>query len=98
MTAAELQNLCRSRCLRGWSKLRRDGLLAFVKRELGSALRMMQILYRETTGPPTGAEAAGSSAVADASRTERLLLLLLRHLGVPQEDVEAAWLGSQEPP
>ena len=89
MTAGELQTLCRKRRLRGWSRLRRDDLLAFVKRELGPELKAMQILQQEQ------AEDAPDTH-ADASRTERLLLLVLRHLDVPPDEVEAAWQGPNE--
>lgn len=97
MTAGELQNLCRRKRLRGWSKLRRDDLLAFVKRELGPELEAMRILHGEKAEAQARAKAAGTPPPADANRTERLLLLVLSHLGVPQEDVHAAWLGSQDP-
>lgn len=89
MTAGELQTLCRKRQLRGWSRLRRDDLLAFVKRELGPELKAMQILQQEQ------AEDAPDTHT-DASRTERLLLLVLRHLDVPPDEVEAAWRGPNE--
>lgn len=90
MTAGELQTLCRKRRLRGWSRLRRDDLLAFVKRELGPELKAMQILQQEQ------AEDAPPDTHADANRTERLLLLVLRHLDVPADEVEAAWRGPNE--
>ena len=90
MTAGELQKLCRKRRLRGWSRLRRDDLLAFVKRELGSELKAMQILQQEQ------AEDAPPDTHADANRIERLLLLVLRHLDVPPDEVEAAWRGPNE--
>lgn len=96
MTAGELQMLCRKRRLRGWSKLRRDDLLAFVKQELGSELQAMQMLQREPTNhsPETHLDAVGTPA--DANRMERLLLLVLRHLDVPLDEVEAAWRGPHE--
>jgi hypothetical protein len=90
MTAGELQTLCRKRRLRGWSKLRRDDLLAFVKQELGPEIKAMQILQQD-------AQPDGSETPADASRTERLLLLVLRHLDVPPDEVEAAWRGPGKP-
>jgi hypothetical protein len=79
LTAVELQNLCRQQGLRGWSKLRRSELIAFLQ-ERGHA-----------------AEAPGSAAAPslpyppEASRTERLLLLLLRQLGTTTEAIDAAW-------
>jgi len=92
MTAGELQTLCRKKRLRGWSKLRRDELLAFVKQKLGPELRAMRILHQQQAGLPD-ADLAGSDAPADASRTERLLLLVLRQLEVPPDMVNAAWRG-----
>jgi hypothetical protein len=96
MTKGELQTLCRKRRLRGWSKLRRDDLLAFVKQELGPELKAMQILQQEQTETAPGSHFDGSSPQADASRTERLLLLVLRHLDVAADEVEAAWRGPNE--
>lgn len=96
MTAGELQTLCRKRRLRGWSKLRRDDLLAFVKQQLGPELLAMQILQQEQTEMPPDSDHEGSGTPADASRTERLLLLVLRHLDVPPDEVKAAWRGPHE--
>ncbi len=78
MSMAELQDLCRRQHLRGWSKLRRAQLLVFLKEQLG---------------PEPQADHTATSVPADATRTERLLVLLLQHLGVPQERVDAAWWG-----
>lgn len=94
LTAGELQSLCRKRRLRGWSKLRRDDLLNFVKEKLGPELQAMQILHQEQAEASPQAAGDSSATPADASRTERLLLLLLQHLGVAPDDVEKAWLGS----
>jgi hypothetical protein len=113
MSAGELQALCRSRRLRGWSKLRRDELLAFVKGELGHELELMRQLHKESLPEAGAAEAAAAAAAeaaaapqtdrpdpmawaADASRSERLLLLLLQHLNVPQEQIQAAWQDCDE--
>ena len=71
------------RQLRGWSHLRRDDLLAFVKQQLAADL-------------VPAAEPQVMGAPPEASCSERLLWLVLRHLGVPQEEVEAAWLGPAE--
>ena len=79
MTTAELRDLCRRQRLRGWSKLRRAELLIFL---------------REQVGPELQANSFPNTIPADAKRTERLLLLLLQHLGVPQEQVDAAWRGA----
>jgi putative component of toxin-antitoxin plasmid stabilization module len=105
MTAAELKNVCRSRHLRGWSNLRRDDLLAFVKQQLASEIKISHILQRQKVDQATdeATDEATSEGVAesqadrgpgypvDASRTERLLLLLLQHLNVPQEQIQTAW-------
>jgi hypothetical protein len=97
MTVAELQNLCRSRRLRGWSKLRRDDLLAFVKQQLASEIELSHILQPQQVdeATPEGLAQAqadrGPGYPHDASRTERLLLLLLQHLNVPPEQIQTAW-------
>ena len=92
MTVSELKSLCRQKQFRGWSQLRRDDLLAFVKLQLAAT----PIQHQEPAAGAPEAEATGIGTPADASRTERLLLLVLRHLGVPQEEVEATWLGLAE--
>ena len=75
--------------------MRREALLAFLRHELGPALT-------DTGGledsPPQAlnrrsAENPDAAVRSDATRTERLLLLVLSHLGVPPEVVEAAWTG-----
>ena len=81
LSKAELQALCREHGLRGWSRLRQPDLLAFVKQHLQSA------------PPPDPAEVPAPLDITDASRTQRLLLLLLDHLGVAPEAVQAAWRG-----
>ncbi|MFZ0407445.1 MAG: hypothetical protein WAM11_04955 [Cyanobium sp.] len=95
MTAGELRDLCRRQRLRGWSKLRREELLAFVQQNLGAELEAMRILRQEPAEEEARQEAAdaGNGVPTDASRTERLLLLLLHHLGVAPAQVEAAWQG-----
>lgn len=79
LSKGELQALCREHQLRGWSRLRHDELLAFVKQHL------------DPLSAPAGVTDATDTT--DASRTERLLLLLLDHLGVAPEVVQAAWRG-----
>jgi hypothetical protein len=76
--------------------LRRDDLLAFMKWELGPELKAMQILQQEQTETAPGSHFDGSSLPADASRSERLLLLVLRHLDVAADEVDAAWRGPHE--
>ena len=95
LTNKELQALCRQKGLRGWSKLKRQELIAFLQEELGPELDAMQILRQEPITPTSSATADATVPPLDASRTERLLLLLLQHLGVPQADVDAAWRGPQ---
>ncbi|MFN7899222.1 MAG: hypothetical protein ACK5N0_06080 [Synechococcaceae cyanobacterium] len=105
MTASELKDVCRSRHLRGWSNLRRDELLAFVKQQLASEIEISHILQRQQVDeathdaphevtPERVAELQadpGPGFPHDASRTERLLLLLLRHLDVPLDQLQEAW-------
>ncbi|MFM1797946.1 MAG: hypothetical protein RLZZ117_224 [Cyanobacteriota bacterium] len=97
MTAGELKNLCRSRRLRGWSKLRRDDLLTLVKQHLAREIEISPILRQQKVDEATldgtvQAQADGALGYPDdASRTERLLLLLLQHLNVPQEQIQTAW-------
>jgi len=101
MTAGELRNLCRSRRLRGWSKLRRDDLLAFVKQQLAREIEISHILQQQQVDEATVeansdgiTHAQPDSALGypdDASRTERLLLLLLRHLDVSPVQLQEAW-------
>ena len=81
LSKAELQALCRQHRLRGWSRLRHPNLLAFVAQHLQS--RPPQAPVEDTAAIDTTA----------ASRSERLLLLLLDHLGVAPEAVQAAWRG-----
>jgi len=77
LTAGELQDLCRQNRLRGWSKLRRSDLIAFLRERLGPQL--------QTPSSPA------TSYPSDASRLERLLLLLLRQLGTASEAIDDAW-------
>jgi hypothetical protein len=78
LTAGELQDLCRQNRLRGWSKLKRSDLIAFLRERLGPQLQ----------APPSG---PATSYPSDASRLERLLLLLLRQLGTASEVIDDAW-------
>ena len=85
LTAGELQNLCRQQGLRGWSKLRRSELIAFLQ-ERGHAA--------EAPGP---AAAPSLPYPPEANRTQRLLLLLLRQLGTTTEAIDAAWWDPGQP-
>jgi hypothetical protein len=86
MTAKGLQNLCRLNKLKGWSKLKRGELIAFLKQKLGAECKPSVNLSQEGEDPP-------SAYPPDANRTERLLLLLLRHLNTPPAEVTEAWDG-----
>ena len=79
LTAGELQNICRQQRLRGWSKLRRSELIAFLKDRFGTELKAPTI--------------SAPSYPHDANRLERLLLLLLRQLGTATEAIDDAWQG-----
>ncbi|MCX5931492.1 MAG: hypothetical protein NTW83_06600 [Cyanobacteria bacterium] len=82
LSKEQLQGLCRQHKLKGWSKLRRDPLLAFVAAALAQA-------SAHSSGSPTPLEASLSPAAI--SRIERLLLLLLQHLAVSPEQIQEAW-------
>lgn len=82
LTAGELQNICRQQRLRGWSKLRRSELITFLQERLSIELEA-----------PT---APALSFPRDASRIERLLLLMLRQLGTATEAIDDAWQGPVE--
>jgi hypothetical protein len=77
LTAGELQDLCRQNRLRGWSKLRRSDLIAFLRERL----------VPQVQAPSSPA----TSYPSDANRLERLLLLLLRQLGTTSEAIDDAW-------
>ena len=101
MTVSELKSLCRQKQFRGWSQLRRDDLLAFVKLQLAHEIEISHNLQHQQVDEATDeatleglAQAQADSALGypdDASRTERLLLLLLRHLDVPPDQLQEAW-------
>ena len=82
LTAGELQNICRQQRLRGWSKLRRSELIAFLQERMGTELEAPTI-----PEPPYP---------RDANRIERLLLLLLRQLGTATEVINDAWHESRD--
>ncbi|MBD2551072.1 hypothetical protein H6G65_16060 [Microcystis elabens FACHB-917] len=85
LTAGELQNLCRKQRLRGWSKLRRSELIAFLQERGHAAEAPAAVAVPSLPYPP------------EASRTERLLLLLLRQLGTTTEAIEGAWWDPGQP-
>jgi hypothetical protein len=82
LTARELQDICRREGFRGWSKLRRSELISFLHERLGPDL--------QTPTDPA------PSFPRDASRIERLLLLILRQLGTATEVIDDAWQGPVE--
>ena len=79
LTAGELQNICRQQRFRGWSKLRRNQLIAFLQERMGTQLEASTI-----PEPPYP---------RDANRIERLLLLLLQKLGTASDVINDAWQG-----
>ena len=72
-----MQNICRQQRLRGWSKLRRNQLIAFLQERMGTELEAPTI--------------PAPSYPSDANRIERLLLLLLQKLGTSTEAINVAW-------
>lgn len=88
LSKADLQGLCRQHQLRGWSRLRQPELLAFVRQHLEPSPGPERVTPTSDASPNVASREA-------ASRTERLLLLLLEHLGVPPEAVQAAWRGDR---
>ena len=72
-----MQNICRQQRLRGWSKLRRNQLIAFLQERMGTELEAPTI--------------PAPFYPSDANRIERLLLLLLQKLGTSTEAIDVAW-------
>lgn len=85
---ADLKTICRDHHLKGWSRLRREELIVFLERHL--APECEQASSQPSEGNPN-AESLGFTAPADASRSERLMLLLLNHLQMPPEAIAEAW-------
>jgi hypothetical protein len=99
LSSAELHNLCRHHRLRGWSKLRRSELIAFLQQELGPELQAPGEFPASQDDRETREAAASKgprpSFPTNANRIERLLLLLLRQLGTDSAFIEEAWGESQ---
>jgi hypothetical protein len=97
LSKEELQALCRQHKLKGWSKLRREPLIAFVASALFPAQAPSEATEPSEPTEPTGPVPAAPAAFnpADASRSERLLLLLLEHLAVSPQLVAEAWEGTK---
>ena len=70
MSKGELQALCRSRRLRGWSNLRRDDLLAFVKDKLGRDIEMSRLLHQQSLAEATPAESTAEAAGPEPNRPD----------------------------
>ncbi|MCX5944352.1 MAG: hypothetical protein NTZ53_03390 [Cyanobacteria bacterium] len=84
-----LRDLCRQHKLTGWSRLRRDLLIDLLKKSIATDPEdspERELLTNATSQP-------GSVRREAASRSERLLLLLLDHLQVPPLLIEDAWQG-----
>lgn len=97
LTTTELHDICRKRRLKRWSKLRRADLIAFLQEELGPELYLFGDLSNErlANSEPEGEDSQTAlSYPRDASRSERLLLLVLSKLEVSAEELDAAWQGS----
>jgi hypothetical protein len=89
LSKEELKTLCRQHKLTGWSKLRRESLIDLLTRSLVQPLGDSLPLDSQSGSPPP----SGSFSHEGASRSERLLLLLLDHLQVPAQRIEQAWQG-----
>jgi hypothetical protein len=91
LSKEKLKALCRQHKLTGWSKLRRESLIDLLTRSLvqppGESLPL-----DSPPGAPSPSP-SGSFSYKGASRSERLLLLLLDHLQVPAQRIEQAWQG-----
>ena len=87
LSKKELQNICRENKLKGWSKLRQKDLISFLKKNIAS----------EANSHSSDEDNLTSSIYpADSNRTERLLILLLRQINTPQEDINTAWFSSSK--
>jgi hypothetical protein len=89
LSKEQLRDLCRQQKLKGWSKLRRELLIALLKQFFDQP-------QGESPSPAPLADATtqgGSFNRDEASRMERLLLLLLDHLQVSPLLIEDAWRG-----
>jgi hypothetical protein len=83
LTAREWQDICRRHGFRGWSKLRRSDLIAFLQERLGTE--------------PEASASPAPSYPHDANRIERLLLLLLGQLRTATEAIDDAWRLPENP-
>ena len=87
LSKKELQKICRENKLKGWSKLRQKDLISFLKKNIAS----------EANSHSSDEDNRTSSIYpADSNRTERLLILLLRQINTPQEDINTAWFSSSK--
>ena len=87
LSKKELQNICRENKLKGWSKLHQKDLIGFLKKNIAS----------EANSHSSDEDNLTSSIYpADSNQTERLLILLLRQINTPQEDINTAWFSSSK--
>ena len=88
LSKKELQNICRENKLKGWSKLRQKDLISFLKKHITS----------EASSHNSSVDDHRPSSIypSDSNRTERLLILLLRQINTPQEDINTAWFSSSK--
>ena len=86
LSKKELQNICREKKLKGWSKLRQKELIKFLEKNIAV--------------PSNSSDSVKDHSPAiypkDSNRSERLLMLLLRQLKTPQEDIDNAWFSNSE--
>ena len=108
LTNEQLKSLCRQRQLRGWSKLRRQGLLDFLYQH--SQAIPDQADQRSASGHDSSDTNTSNQGIrpvpvdgqtrvsypVDACRIERLLLLLLQQVGTDHDVVMAAWHGAEQ--
>ena len=87
LSKKELQKICRENKLKGWSKLRQKDLISFLKKNIASEANSHSSDEDHCTA---------SIYPADSNRTERLLILLLRQINTPQEDINTAWFSSSK--
>ena len=89
LSKKELQKICRENKLKGWSKLRQKDLISFLKNKN---------ITSEASSHNSSVDDHRPSSIypADSNRTERLLILLLRQINTPQEDINTAWFSSSK--
>lgn len=98
LSKEELRSICRQHKLRRWSHFNRSQLIAFLRENLKATANDNDSLGAENDAsqsrqgsPRSFTNARANSYPTDATRAERLLLLLLKHMGVAPAEIEAAW-------